>query len=163
MGSQTGVRKAAAARFGLTYIEYMKKVDAGQKWCGRCKSWKSTADFTADRSRGDGLSNWCRGCKQARHHAIYRPKLRPSPGRRYVAARDGDALQARRRVNHLVDIGQISHPNALSCVDCGHEHGDGERRHAYDHHLGYAAQHHEDVEAVCTTCHHAREALRRVA
>lgn len=31
----------------------------------------------------------------------------------------------------------------------------------YDHHLGYAAEHHEDVEAVCTTCHHAREVERR--
>jgi hypothetical protein len=32
----------------------------------------------------------------------------------------------------------------------------GERRHEYDHHLGYAAEHHGDVEAVCTVCHRAR-------
>ena len=46
-------------------------------------------------------------------------------------------------------------------MDCGHEYGSGERRHEYDHHLGYAAEHHEDVEAVCSKCHHAREDMRR--
>ena len=33
----------------------------------------------------------------------------------------------------------------------------------YDHHLGYAAEHHEHhehVEALCSKCHHAREVLR---
>jgi hypothetical protein len=49
-------------------------------------------------------------------------------------------------------------PNDIPCVDCGHIGSD--RRHEYDHHLGYAADHHGDVEAVCSRCHHARERRR---
>lgn len=46
----------------------------------------------------------------------------------------------------------------LACTDCGHR-GD-DRRHEYDHYLGYAAEHHEDVESVCSPCHHRREKNR---
>ena len=70
--------------------------------------------------------------------------------------RDGDKIQARQRINVLVRTGKIPHPNSLPCSDCGHIHRDGERRHEYDHHLGYAAEHHYDVEPVCTICHSKR-------
>lgn len=72
-------------------------------------------------------------------------------------AREGDKRQARRRVNHEVETGRRPHPNTLPCADCGHVWIDGERRHEYDHHLGYDAAHHGDVQAVCTTCHHLRD------
>ena len=49
------------------------------------------------------------------------------------------------------------HPHDLPCVDCGHVWFKGERRHEYDHHLGYAPEHHLDVVARCTICHAARE------
>jgi hypothetical protein len=64
-------------------------------------------------------------------------------------------------VNYLVEARLIPHPNELPCVDCGHEWAPGQRRHEYDHHLGYAPEHHEHVEAVCTLCHHRREDERR--
>jgi hypothetical protein len=41
-----------------------------------------------------------------------------------------------------------------------HIHGPGKRRHEYDHYLGYAAEHHEHVQAVCSKCHHEREEKR---
>ncbi len=157
------VRMAAAARIGVTLDVYDRRRAAGGKWCCGCKSWQPMTDFNADRSRGDGLNNWCRPCAHARGRASYQPRPRPSAGRRFVAARDGDALQARRRVHHLIDVGLIPDPNDLPCADCGHQHTEGERRHEYDHHLGYAAEHHEHVEPVCTTCHHTRETLRRAA
>ena len=78
-----------------------------------------------------------------------------------MAAREGDYRQARRRVNYLVDLGLLPRPNNLPCADCGHVWKPGQLRHEYDHHLGYDAQHHEDVEAVCTPCHHDRETGRR--
>ncbi len=53
--------------------------------------------------------------------------------------RDGDKAQARHRVNVLVRTGRLAHPNALACADCGHIWKQGERRHEYDHYLGYAA------------------------
>jgi len=69
--------------------------------------------------------------------------------------RDGDKKQARQRINVLVRTGKIPHPNTLPCVDCGHVwHSAG--RHEYDHHMGYAAEHHYDVEPVCTRCHSRR-------
>jgi hypothetical protein len=78
------------------------------------------------------------------------------PGPAPAPARDGDRLQARQRVNVEVRRGWRPHPNDLPCVDCGHEWAPGQRRHEYDHHLGYAAEHHLDVEPVCTVCHRRR-------
>lgn len=72
-------------------------------------------------------------------------------------ARDGDKVQARQRVNVQVQNGLRPHPNTIPCVDCGHVWSEGERRHEYDHHLGYAAEHHDDVEPVCTLCHKRRD------
>lgn len=93
--------------------------------------------------------------------ATYIPKGPPEHyGPLPLPARDGDRLQARHRVNVLVRTGHLPRPNALPCADCGHIWADGERRHEYDHHRGYAAQHHLDVEAVCSTCHHRREEQR---
>lgn len=80
----------------------------------------------------------------------------PLPG----VPRDGDKKQARRKVNLEVRTGRISHPNSLPCVDCGHKWQEGKRRHEYDHHLGYSAQHHFDVEPVCTNCHSKRDSAK---
>lgn len=71
--------------------------------------------------------------------------------------RDGDKAQARQRINVLVRTGKIPHPNTLPCVDCGHVWSNGQRRHEYDHHRGYAAAHHYDVQVVCTDCHAKRD------
>lgn len=79
------------------------------------------------------------------------------PGPAPHAPRDGDKLQARQRINVEVRTGRRPHPNTLACVDCGHKWKKGERRHEYDHHNGYAAEHHLDVEPVCTLCHAKRD------
>src|SRR3546814_10218569 len=70
------------------------------------------------------------------------------PGPDPYPPRDGDKVQARQRINVEVRTGHRPHPNTLPCVDCGHEWKPGERRHEYDHYLGYAAAHHYDVEEV---------------
>lgn len=80
-----------------------------------------------------------------------RPGPAPNP------PRSGDKKQARQRINLEVKNGRRPHPNALPCVDCGHLWRPGERRHEYHHHKGYAAEHHYDVEAVCTRCHARRD------
>lgn len=78
------------------------------------------------------------------------------PGPAPAPPRDGDKKQARQRINVEVRTGRRPHPNSLPCADCGHAWSEGERRHEYDHHLGYAAEHHHSVESVCTTCHARR-------
>lgn len=141
----------------------MTAIELAEKTCANCETSKPLAEFAVDRSRADGRTYWCSACRNARAKRTYTPQRNMRPGRRYVAARDDDRKQARRRVNHLIDMGLLPAPNAVPCVDCGHVWSRGERRHEYDHHCGYAADHHEDVEALCTTCHHAREQLRRAA
>ena len=83
------------------------------------------------------------------------------PGPTPKPARNGDKKQARQRINVEVRTGRRQHPNTLPCTDCGHVHTPGERRHEYDHHLGYSPEHHLTVEAVCTTCHTARDSSRK--
>lgn len=78
-----------------------------------------------------------------------------APGKPRTKARDGDKRQARRRVQALIQNGTLPKPADVTCVDCKAAPG-----REYDHHLGYDAAHHEDVEALCATCHHAREAER---
>jgi hypothetical protein len=82
------------------------------------------------------------------------------PGPAPKSARDGDREQARQRINVEVRTGRRPHPNTLACVDCGHIWQEGDRRHEYDHHLGYAAERHLDVEPVCTTCHAQRDSAK---
>lgn len=82
--------------------------------------------------------------------ATGRPGPAPKP------PRSGDRKQARQRINVEVRTGRRPHPNTIPCADCGHVHRSGDRRHEYDHHMGYAAEHHYDVQAVCTTCHARR-------
>ena len=163
MSSKTKIEwhtKTAAARIGISAGEYVRLCNEGKKRCTDCKFWKMQKEFSNDRSRGDGKASRCGSCSKKRHLSSYEPRPGPESGRRFVEARDGDRKQARRRVNFLVESGLIPNPNTLPCSDCGLTHKDHGKRHEYDHHNGYAASHHEDVEAVCSGCHHAREAAR---
>ena len=163
MGSAEGALRAAATRIGLTTTEYLDNLNKGLRWCYRDQAWESADLFGRDASRPDGLARSCRRSKNAAAKRTYQPKPPPAHGRRFAAARDGDKGQARRRIDHLINVGLLPDPNSVPCTDCGHRVGPGERRHEYDHHLGYEAEHHEHVEAVCTTCHHGRERARRAA
>jgi hypothetical protein len=158
-----GALKVAASRTRLEVNEYIARLGRGLLYCWRCKDWHEAEEFGKDASRASGRASSCRRSRGAAVRKAYRPKRRPAPGRRFVAPRDGDYRQARGRVNHLVNVGLMPDPNDLPCTDCEHVFEIGGRRHEYDHHLGYGSQHHECVEAVCTTCHHAREELRRAS
>jgi hypothetical protein len=153
MGSKLGAITRAAQAIGLTHDEYVARVASGEKWCCGCRAWHAVSCFGADTSRGDGLSTICVEFRAQRAKARYTPRPHKR-GRKYNDARDGDRKQARGRVNHLVRMGLLPRPATLPCHDCGHV-GPG-RRHEYDHHLGYTAEHHEHVQAVCTVCHNLR-------
>lgn len=146
MGSYAGVMKIAAARVGMTLAEYMARLDAGEKWCTGCKAWHPRAVFVVDRSRGDGLRARCLAADRGR----------TQPNRK----RDPLRERARSLINARVARGVIPPANRLPCVDCGHVWGPGERRHEYDHYLGYEPEHHGDVESTCTLCHADREKIR---
>lgn len=155
MGSAQGSVKTAAKRLGIPLEEYIAHLTANEKWCRACQDWHPATDFAIDRSRGDGRVTLCREAANSQRRADYEPSPGPTPGRRFVPARDGDKVQARRRVNYLVDIGLLPNPNGLPCNGCGHK-GD-DRRHEYHHHEGYTPDSHEKVVALCTTCHHEED------
>lgn len=157
-GSQSGAFKAAARRVGLTEAKYRENLARGLKWCYRCKDWHARSFFTIDRHRSDGLSASCAEWRNNAARAKYVKRERPTPGRRFAKSRDGDKKQARARVNYLCTAGLLPNPNTLPCVDCGHLGND--RRHEYDHYLGYASEHQEHVQSACTKCH-SRRAVER--
>jgi len=152
-----GALKGFAKRAGCSVRKYLARRSRGEKWCMYCKMWHPIAEFGKDRTRHDGYVPSCRESKNAQQRRKYQPRSRPAAGRRFKVPRDGDKIQARSRVNTLVKYGLIPKPNDLPCVDCGHI-GPG-RRHEYHHCKGYAAKHHETVEAVCTKCHYVRHPI----
>lgn len=152
-----GALKIAAKRAGVSRSEYGERIARGEKWCTLCRKWHAREMFSTDASRADGLATSCTRARNEWARTRYRRKPRPAPGRSFVPARNGDRRQARRRINFFVETGLLPQPNALPCTDCGHTWKPGERRHEYDHHLGYAAEHHEHVACVCTRCHRKRD------
>ena len=103
---------------------------------------------------------WLREAHREEFDRLY-DKAREEAGlpRRWASTpRDGDKKQARGRVTYLITSGRLPPAKEVPCTDCGHLGPDS--RHSYDHYLGYGADHHEDVQAVCYQCHHERERRR---
>ena len=157
-GSLDGALKTAAARRDMSVEAYLSRCIT-EKWCTRCKAWHPHGVFGTDRSRGDGLAQKCLLGARYLNRASYLPQPRPfrPMGPPANPPRDGDKKQARRRINVEVRCRRRVHPNTLPCTDCGHVWTKGERRHEYDHYRGYTAEHHYDVQPVCTRCHSARD------
>lgn len=159
MGSRLGVLKVAAKKAGVSFEEYQNKVANGEKWCSLCKAFHPFDSFGIDLNRGDGRSSSCLNSRRSFQRKRYQKvplEDRKTPGPSPHKPRSGDKKQARQRINVEVRTGKRPHPNFLPCVDCGHVYTDGERRHEYDHYKGYSAEHHYDVEPVCTICHSIR-------
>jgi hypothetical protein len=167
-GRKLGAFKTAAVKIGVGFDEYKSRIDSGERWCTSCKQWHPRGAFGSDASRSDGLAAHCLSSRKTGRPRGWhgRPNINPLTGRPGTTPhppRDGDRKQARQKVNIEVRNGRMPRPNDLPCADCGHVWNEGERRHEYDHFMGYGAQHHFDVEPVCTRCHHARERRRRAA
>lgn len=159
-GSAVGALKRRASSAGVSVELLLEHERRGEHWCFRCRAFHPRSAFGDDRTRPDGRD---RSCKESRNRSA-RERYVPHPPERYgplpAPPRDGDRVQARQRINVLVSTGRLAHPNTLPCAGCGHVWADGERRHEYDHHEGYAADKHLVVEPVCTTCHRARSEER---
>ncbi len=146
--SQIQKFKIGATKIGVSLDVYISMLKSGKKWCNGCKCWHRRDKFSSDGSYSDGLRYHCREFDSASRRKRYKAKKRVC-GRKMVAEREGDAMQARARVRHLVRVGMIPHPNDVKCARCGDENN----QHQYHHHNGYGVGHHEDVVAVCKYCH----------
>lgn len=129
------------------------------KWCTACKRHHARSEFGRDRSRGDGLAACCLASRRVKTRKPQRGRLGVRGWQ--VPTRNGDKLQARRRVNYLVEQGRIPRPGDLPCADCADEVFIGTYRHEYDHAQGYDGENQLYVEPVCSRCHHNREDARR--
>ena len=148
--TKRGALKIAAGRRGITVHQYLRKVKDGFKWCSGCKLWHLYIEFGLDSSRNDGLSTVCLKYRKIMYEKSYKQRPRKK-GRKFVDPRDGDKKQARRRINHLVDIGLMPRPSTLICIKCNGY--NDSKRNEYHHHNGYGVDHHEDVIVLCSSCH----------
>ncbi len=156
-----GAKRIAAAKSGVSVAEYDQRKARGLKWCIGCEAWEQVANFGSDSSRYDGLAAACLDYRRQRSKELYAPvpqSARKPYGPPRDKPREGDKRQARKSVNLMVRTGRMVRPGDLPCFDCGHTAND--RRHEYDHFMGYAAEFHLVVQAVCTRCHTKRELKR---
>jgi hypothetical protein len=159
--TKIGALKIAAMKIGVSIEDYSNQRSAGLKWCMRCRDWHSEDCFGRDQTRSDGLDASCRESRNRRSRELYIPiplEQRRPLGIPRNPPRNGDKRQARHVVNLNVRTGKSPHPNSIPCFDCGHLGKD--KRHEYDHYLGYDSENHEKVQVVCTTCHVKREMER---
>lgn len=153
-----GARKIAAIKAGVSYEEYESRVSNGEKWCYRCKTFHFKKVFGIDRTRYDGLSSACLDSKRAK---VKKNRSKFHKHGWLKPTRDNDKLQARRRINYLVESGSIPHPETLPCLDCWDAIWANSYRHEYDHARGYVGENQLYVEVVCSRCHGIRERVRR--
>src|SRR6059036_2172853 len=66
MGSRLGTLKTAAQRLGIPFQAYVQILQAGGKWCYKCREWRSRTEFSADVTRGDGRKAVCNRCDGVR-------------------------------------------------------------------------------------------------
>lgn len=152
-GRRLGAFKAAAVKAGITFEEYISRIERGLKRCTDCGDWLDRGEFDPDPSRWDGTSSKCRGCRRERYSHEFVPAEEVSRfGTVREPIRGGDKRQARHFINRDVDLGVRPDPNDMHCVKCGHKGSD--RRHEYHHHMGYSAEHFFDVLPLCSACHH---------
>lgn len=143
MGSYLGVLKVAAKRIGVSFPEYMTRLNRGEKWCCFGKHWENSDCFPPDNTRGSGRAQACKPC----HLSLHRLRKRKQKN----LNRDKVKGYAGRRVNRQIAKGLLPRAQALPCAHCGHSGND--RRHHYHHHKGYEEQHQLDVIALCAWCH----------
>lgn len=62
MGSKAGQEKCVAVKLGISVDALRANRTAGLSWCGKCREWYPLADFNKDKSRFDGVANWCKTC-----------------------------------------------------------------------------------------------------
>lgn len=62
-GNSKGNIMFRAALAGLTVEDYLRRESNGEKFCTKCRTWRSRSDFHTDRSRHDGLCNYCAYCR----------------------------------------------------------------------------------------------------
>lgn len=118
-----------------------------RKWCPACCTNRAADDFGFDRSRGDGLSGWCRNCRalgEKTRRDAHLDDVRRNLRERYRC--DPARFKAHVAVARAVAAGELVKPS--SCPACFRY-----RPVEAHHYLGYAREHWLDVVWRCRQCH----------
>lgn len=159
-------------RIDVPLEECRRRVMAGERWCRFHGRWEPLSSFNRTEANSpDGFQYVCRAGQRerARRRRAGRDRLRAEgalarlPGRRKKPARDGDKRQAANRISALIDAGVLAPASTRKCSRCGHVHGTDGRRHFWVHTRGFAAEHHDFVEVLCSLCRGAFAAERKRA
>jgi len=147
--TREGAIKAAAQKAGLTVEEYKRRTLAGLKRCTKCRIWKPTFEFNADKSRWDGLVAKCRRCADPRAITAKRNHARlKSPGIRERRFMREKGLAWCRGCRIWLPLEQVRHGACRSCINA-----EDRRRYATDESYKRKRKEHRDkyrrgVEAV---------------
>ena len=80
MGTIIRILKVAAKASGLTYEEYMSRIQSGLKRCTKCKAWKPITKFGKDSTRGDGHDAKCLICRHVVVRKCTKGRISPLKG-----------------------------------------------------------------------------------
>lgn len=61
--------RIGATHLGITLAEYEAHIEAGERRCYSCRSWRPASEMATRSSRRDGLDNLCLPCSRARARA----------------------------------------------------------------------------------------------
>ena len=153
----------------------MKKINSEEtKHCPKCNTWKPRSEFYKNRTTYDGLQGKCKQCqKKYQGSPEFREILKncyvKTQGffqKRYNQSERGRDVQnklqkkyksehpehysAHKAVANAIRHGILERPKRCQNWEDGGEHKGRIESH---HHLGYAPEHHLDVQWLCRRCH----------
>ena len=114
------------------------------KECSKCRVEKDIKEFNKKRAASDGLSSWCRSCKNSdavKKKREKRSKMTDEEREFYLKKK-----RAHGKLDRAVKRGEIEKPDR--CEKCGKKH---EYKEIHGHHHDYDKP--LDVEWICRTCH----------
>jgi hypothetical protein len=142
---------AVVKLIGITADVYRSERAKGNLWCCAHKRFEPICCFSKHKNRSTGRQSRCKEAAQEADVKRYEIRLQEL-GKTRKTREDGNKRQAQARISYLLRIGKLKHANAYSCNKCGHKY-QGDVKHEWHHHKGYAVQYHEDVIALCKRCH----------
>jgi len=99
--TKEGALKVAAGKAGMSHLDFIARLTAGERRCTKCKQWQPIDQFCLDRSRNEGISKTCYECRRVKDK---KPPHRISgmKGRRHsLQARANMAASRRGNNNRL--------------------------------------------------------------
>lgn len=146
------------------------------KTCSKCKQNKQLSGFHKNRSKNDGLQDYCKSCDKIRlreylktakgkaanlkevkkyqktvkgraSHKHYKQSVKGRATQKLFREHHQNYIKAVRSVNSAVRYDRLPRPDTLQCSYGNHQ------ANQYHHYLGYEPEHWLDVLPTCQKCH----------